>query len=271
MLFAAEDRFLILKCQHFAMIDTHCHLTYPGLFEIKEKVIEECKKRMDAVITCGYPKDALKTLELAKLHEGFIYVTLGLHPVDIEKMSDKEVEQYLDLIANESDHIIGVGEIGLDRYWFPEEKINERLRNVFHKCLDLAEQMDMPIVLHTRKAEQECFDTVTERKLKKVYFHSYTSNITLAKEIINKGFMIGITTSINRSKNTKKIAKKFSLDNLFTETDAPFLSPNPGQLNFPYNVEYILDTMTELREISKEEIDRKIIRNAEKFFKIDLI
>ena len=258
----------LTKFLHHSMIDTHCHLTYPGLFEIKEKVIEECKKRMDAVITCGYPKDAKDALQLSKKYEGFLFVTLGLHPVDIVKMTDSQIKDYLDLIASNADEIVAIGEIGLDKHWFPDEKTTEKLKKIFEQCLDLSEQMDLPIVLHTRKAEQECFDIVKERGMKRVYFHSYTSNLTLAKEIIDSDFIIGLTTSINRSKNTKKIAQRFPLDKLFTETDSPFLAPNPGETNYPYNVEFILDTMSQLRKMEKEKIDGVIMKTARDFFKL---
>ncbi len=251
------------------MIDTHCHLTYPGLLEIKDKVIEEAKQVMDAIITCGYPKDAEEALKLSKQHENFIYLTLGLHPIDISKMSDSDIENYLDFIRKHVDDIVAVGEVGLDEHWFPNG--GEKYREVFRKCLDLAEEFGLPVVLHLRKAEQEGFDIVTERGMRQVVFHSYSGNLTLAKNIIDeyKDYYISVGTNLMRSKNTKKIAKSYPLDRLLTETDSPFLSPfEDKKVNYPQNVKFVLEKMSEMRNKSVEEIDRVIMNTCRKLFKL---
>jgi TatD DNase family protein len=249
------------------MIDIHCHLTHPGLDEIKEKVIEDARKVMDCIITCAYPKDVKKALELSKKHKDFVYLTLGLHPIDISKMNDKEIENYLEFIRDHADDIVGIGEIGLDEHWFPNG--GERYRKVFVKCLELAKELDLPVILHLRKAEQEGFDIVTENKMKNVVFHSYAGNLTLAKRIMEEfdGYYISIGTNLMRSKNTKKIAKNYPLDRLLTETDAPFLSPYPDiKINLPQNVKFTLEKMSELRKKPMGEIDKVIMDNCRKIF-----
>jgi len=249
------------------MIDTHCHLTYKGLDEIKEKVIEQAKQSMDAIVTCGFPKDCKKALELSKKHNGFIFLTLGLHPSDIIEMSDKEIQDYLRFVKNNKENIVAIGEIGLDRHWYPEQEKQPRLRKVFIDMLDLANELELPVILHTRKAEQECFDIVKER-MKEVVFHCYSGNLTLAEQIVNQGYYISVGTNLMKSKNTKKIAKKFSLDRLFTETDSPFLSPFPGKVNVPQNVRFVLENMSSLRNESIESIDQVIMKNSKKLFNI---
>jgi len=250
------------------MIDTHCHLLYKGLKQKHEQVIEDAKKSMTAIINCGYPKDAEESLELIKKYEGFIYLSLGLHPIQITKMSDEEIQDYIDFIRAHKEDIVAIGEIGLDKHWFPKPEQQPRLERVFHQMLDLADELNLPVILHTRKAEQECFNIVSERGFKEVVFHCYSGNMTLAKEIKKRGYYISIGTNIMRSKNTKKLGQRFPLNQILTETDSPFLSPHPGKKNVPQNVAYVLEKISELREMLAEEIDAVIEKNCEKLFGI---
>ena len=250
------------------MIDTHCHLLHKGLLEKHEQVIEQAKKSMTAIVNCGYPGDVEKSLELVKQHQGFIYLTLGLHPIDIVKMTDQEIDKYIELVRAHKDDILAIGEIGLDYHWYPEKEKQPRLEKVFQQMLDLAKEINLPVILHTRKAEQRCYDIVVESGLKDVVFHCYAGNLTLAKEIINQGYYISVGTNLLRSKNTKKIAKFYPLEQLLTETDSPFLSPYPGQQNVPQNVKFVLEEMSKLRGISVEEIDKIIEENCRRLLKI---
>jgi TatD DNase family protein len=250
------------------MIDCHCHLAYTGLYEIHDQVIEQAKKTMTAIINCGYPRDYEKAVEISKKHKGFVFLELGLHPIDIVKMTDEEVKKYLQAIREHANDIVAVGEIGLDRHWYPDEKDNIRFREVFVKCLELAEELKLPAVLHTRKAEEECFKIVDEMKFKRVNFHFYSGSLTLAKQIIERGHYISLTNTLANSKNSRKIAQKFPIEKLLTETDSPFLSPDPLKPNTPLNVSIILEAMAELRKMSVQEVDEITTENAKKFFNL---
>ncbi len=250
------------------MIDCHCHLTYAGLNEIKEKVIEEARDKMKAIITCGYPKDCLEALKLSKKHPGFIYLTLGLHPIDIVKMNDEEVNKYLNFIREHRDDIVAIGEIGLDKHWFKDEKDNEKFEKVFVQCLDLSKELELPVVLHLRKAEEDGFRIVVENEIEKAIFHCYGGNLTLGRQIIETNYFISLATNINNSKNSKGIARKFPLEQLLTETDSPFLSHVPGKPNVPQNVKIVIEKIAEERQIKFEEVDMKTTENAIKFFNL---
>jgi len=250
------------------MIDVHCHLTYERLNEIKEKVIAEAKKTMKAVITCGYPKDCLDALELSKKHSGFLYLTLGLHPIDIVKMTDEKIREYLDFIREHRDDIVAIGEIGLDNHWFKEENDRKRFENVFIQCLDLSKELKLPVLLHLRKAEEEGFRIIMENEIKDAVFHCYGGNVTLARKIIENNYFISLTTNIGNFKNGKDIAKKFPLEQLMTETDSPFLSPFPEKPNVPQNVRIVVEKIAEIKKMSFAEVDRITTENAVRFFKI---
>lgn len=248
------------------MIDTHCHLVYENADP--EPAIAKARKVLDAVITCGYPRDYDKNIKVVERYKGFVFLTLGLHPIDIKDMTADEVDKYMDFMRNQKENILAIGEVGLDFHWFPGEEENKRFKEVFSRCLRLARELGKPVVLHTRKAEQECFDMVVSHGIKNAVFHCYSGGMTLARQIIDSGFLISLSTNIDRSKNTRKIAKSFPLDMLLTETDSPFLSPMPGQKNEPVNVKLVVEKIAELRGMNVEEVDRQTTENAIKFFNL---
>jgi len=250
------------------MIDIHCHLTFPGLDEIKDKVIKEAKQSMNAIITCGLSRDYKQALEVSKKYTDFVYPSLGMHPEDIINMSDAEVERNLESIRSHADDMIAVGEVGLDYTWVKESRQNKRCKEIFIKCLGISEEFDLPVILHSRDAEEDVFNIVKENDVGNAVFHHYSGNMTLAKQIIEAGYCISIPTIISASKNLKKIGKNFPLDKLMTETDSPFNSPTQDKMNYPYNVKLTLEKISELRNISFETVDRATTENAVKFFRL---
>lgn len=250
------------------MIDTHCHLVHPDIVKTIDQILNNAKKQMDAVITSVAPDDCEESFEVYKKYKEFVYMSLGIHPINVKEMTDHEIEKYKKFVLEHKDDAVAIGEIGLDYHWIEDEATNKRVMRVFLEFLDIAQELKLPVILHLRKAAQEGFDIVADKNIENAVFHCYAGNLTLAKDIIDQGYYISVSTNLMRSKNTKKIAKRFPLENLLTETDAPFLSPFPGKPNVPQNVKFILEKMSELREQPIEEIDKVIMNNAKKLFKI---
>ncbi|MFH8092971.1 MAG: TatD family hydrolase [Candidatus Aenigmatarchaeota archaeon] len=250
------------------MIDTHCHLTYKGLKESCQQILEDARREMKAIITCGLPEDADDALALSEQYPGFVYVSLGIHPTDIVEMSDDEIEKYSKFMEKNKRKIIAIGEIGLDYHWITDEKQKERTKEIFLFFLNMAKELDKPIILHSRKAEEEVLKLIIQEDVKIATFHSYTGNITLARKIIEEGFFISLNTNLPNSKNARKIAKSLPLEQLLTETDAPFLSPYPGKPNVPQNVKLIVENIAKLRQMSIEEVKEILSENCESFFNV---
>jgi TatD DNase family protein len=256
------------------MIDTHCHLVYEGV-DPEPAIARAREAGLQAIVTCGYPRDYGNNMGVFEKHQGFVFLTLGVHPIDIKDMTADEVDKYLENMKLLKDRIIAVGEIGLDYHWFPKGKSvddDRRFEGAFSKSLELAKDIGKPVVLHTRKAEQECFDMVVSHGFKagQACFHCYGGGMELARKIIDQGYLISLSTNMDRSKNTKKIAKSFPLEQLLTETDSPFLSPIPGQKNEPANVKFVVEKMAELRGLPVMEVDKQTTENANKFFDLKM-
>ena len=246
------------------MIDIHCHLTFPGLDEIKEKVILEAKKSMVAIINCGLSNYFEKTLEISKNHPKFVYSTLGIHPEDIVKMKDEEIERELEFIRENANKIVAIGEIGLDYFWVKDKEQNEKCKEIFIRCLEIAKERKLPVVLHSRNAEEDVFKIVKKNGIENAVFHHYSGNISLAKQIIDDGYCISIPTIIGTSKNHKKIVKNFSLDKLMTETDSPFLGPVKAERNEPAFVKNSVTKIAELKQMEILEVENNLFMNFQK-------
>ncbi len=256
------------------MIDAHCHLTYPGLKERAEEAVERARRVLDAVVTCGLPFEgeepgrgyaAEEALRLAERHRGFVYVTLGFHPTQAPRVDWGYVERYMEFVERNAGSIVGIGEVGLDRYWLKEEEELAAARRVFEAMLGLAERLGKPVVIHSRKAEAEALEIVETYSVPRVLFHSYTGNMTTAKKILDRGYMFSVNYRVTNTKTMRKIARKFPLENILLETDSPFLSPTGG-VNEPVNVRYVAEEVARLRGVPLEEVDRVTTLNAARFY-----
>ena len=259
------------------MIDSHCHLTYPGLREIVGDVLGKARELLDAVVTCGLPFDrekrhgfpgAEEALSLARVYRGFVFATLGLHPTQVREMTDDEIDSYLEFVEERSGEIVGIGEVGLDRFWIKDEEEHRRARNVFAKFLELAEKLRKPVVVHSREAEEEVVDMLASYSLKGVLMHSYTGNMTVAKKALDRGYLFSVNYRVTNTKTMRKIAKNFPLEAILVETDAPFLSPSGG-VNTPLTVQLVIQEVAKLRGLPVSEVDRATTQNAVRFFSLE--
>lgn len=263
------------------MIDCHCHLEY-----MDEAVIEEAKLRMKAVVTSvAHPKDAERMLEVAKKHKGFVYLALGLHPSEVVKFTDEQIDDYCNTIRQNKSNITAIGEVGLDRHWIKDNEEYQRSKNVFLKLINLANEIKVPLVIHTRdsKDNQTSFPegfpkkglTVMDEALEllrhatvPVMMHCFSS-----KEHINecekRGYYMSMNTILCKSKSYSKIARYAPTDLMLLETDAPWMDPVSNELtNRPWKIEIAAETIAELKNITKEEILEITTENAKRLFRI---
>jgi TatD DNase family protein len=251
------------------MIDVHCHLCFGEFSKMKDAVVQQSKQAgLDALVNCALPADLKESFELMKKYPDFVFTTVGLHPLDIKEMTQKEIDSHFDFIREHADEIVAIGEIGLEKKDIVDEEFLQRTNGIFIQELDLAKELNKPVVLHLRKAEQEGFDAVVAENMKEVVFHYYSGNMTLAKQIVEKGFYISIPTTINNRSTLKDIAKKLPLEFLLTETDSPFSSPIPNTTNVPQNIKVTIAKIAELRKMPIAEVNRITTENAKRVFRL---
>jgi len=246
------------------MIDIHCHLD--KIKDISQKeLLENLKKEKIKVITSSTAPSEAKTLfSLKEKLPDLIFVSLGLHPLEGEKMKVSEIEDYLNFIKNQKEKIVGLGEVGLDKYGknIPFQK------EILKKFLKLSEEVNLPLVLHCRGMIDEIIEILEKEKIEKVVFHCFCGNMTQFKKILShQNWFISIATNIKKSKNIKKVAKKVPEDRFLLETDSPWLDPFSNELkNKPWNIKYTAKIMAEIRKTDEKFLLEKALENAKRIF-----
>ena len=205
-----------------------------------------------------------RSLELAKKYD-FISATLGLSPNILESIKEPELDRIFEQIKENAGQALGIGEAGLDYYHCKNAPARQRQAEVFKKVIDLAASLNMPLVIHSRDAEQPALEMVKD--LDKVVFHCYSGSLATMKEAIDRGFYISLATNLCRSGLHQILAKNVSLDRLLVETDSPFLSPRRGR-NEP---SFVLDSVrliARLRGREPQEIARITADNTKRIYNI---
>lgn len=205
-----------------------------------------------------------RSLELARKYD-FISATLGLSPNILESIKEPELDRIFEQIKENAGQALGIGEAGLDYYHCKNAPARQRQAVVFKRVIDLAASLDMPLVIHSRDAEQPALEMV--KHLDRVVFHCYSGSLATMKEAIDRGFYISLATNLCRSGLHQILAKNVSLDRLLVETDSPFLSPRRGR-NEP---SFVLDSVrliARLRGREPQEIARITADNTKRIYNI---
>lgn len=259
-----------MKIEYF---DSHAHYDDSKFDEDREKVIKEIyNKNVTKVISAGYSlKSSKDAINLANKYE-FIYATCGISPNDIpenESEFDLELNEIRNLSLNNK--CVAIGEIGLDYYWNKENK--EYQKKVFIMQINLANDMNLPIVIHSRDAVSDTLEILkTNNVNRKGVFHCCMLNRELVKEALRLGFYISFAGPITfkNSKNAAEIIKMVPDDRFFIETDSPYLSPEPnrGKRNDSRNLKFIAEKIATEKQKTIEEIAKISFENTINFFAI---
>jgi len=254
-------------------IDSHAHLDDERFNLDRELLINNLKSNnIDLVLNISADLESSKaSVELAERHEN-IYAVVGVHP---HSAKDFTQEIYTDLKRlAENKKVLAIGEIGLDFYY--DNSPRDIQRQVFKQQLELAKEVNLPVVIHTRDAAKETFDIIKVAANEGIrgVIHAFSGSVEVAREYIKLGFYIAIggPVTFKNSKVVKEVAKDIPLDRLLIETDCPYLTPEPyrGKRNEPMYVRYAAERIAEIRGISVEEVARVTSDNVHKLFGINM-
>ena len=253
------------------LIDTHSHYNDEKFDNDRDEVIQNiANSGITTIINAGYSLESSKrAIEIANNYD-FMYATVGVSPNDIENLENNYIEQIKEMAKEQK--VIAIGEIGLDYYWNKENK--ETQKEIFITQVELANQLGLPIVIHTRDAVMDTIDILKNKVNcnKKGVFHCCPLNTELIKEGLKLGFYISFAGPITfkNSKNAEEIVKMVPIDRILTETDSPYLSPEPvrGTRNDSRNIKYIAQKIAQIKNMPIENIAEQIQKNAKTIFKI---
>lgn len=252
------------------MIDTHCHVDFKPFDQDRKETIKRAKERLSAMINSGTSLEGNKVaLKLSEEYPKFIYPSFGFHPVSSGQISDKNLNLTIDYIKDHIDDILAIGEVGMDYFYVKDKKERARQGEIFTKFVELANEYEIPLLIHARDCEKKAFNIVKGYDdIPSVIFHCYSGSLKTAKKLVEEGYYTSFSTMICYSNHHQELAKDIPIENILTETDSPYLAPKRGERNEPANVEYVVKKLAEIKEEAIDTIDKITEKTAKAVFDI---
>ena len=237
----------------------------------------EFAESVSCVINIGTNPDTNRRCIEQTARYDFMWCAVGIHPEDCQHLDstpDDVLAELYRLVCDSErrrrDKIVAIGEIGFDYYWQP---VNKELQRVyFARQLEMAKELDLPVIIHDREAHGDCFDMVRQYKGVRGVFHCYSGSDEMAKELLKLGWYLsfGGPLTYKNAEKVRRAAAVVPLDRLLLETDCPYLSPQPyrGQINHSARMAPIAQMQAELHGVAIEQIADVTANNAKKLFNL---
>lgn len=252
------------------LFDSHAHFD-DSQFDIdRDKVLLSLKDyNVGYVMNIGANiETSVNAVELSNKYD-FVYATVGIHPGDVKGTTEEDIEKIKHL-AIENKKVRAIGEIGLDYHY--EGYDREEQIYWFKRQLELAKELDMPIVVHDRESKGDCLAILKESGFSNGVMHCFSGSAQTARELVDMGFMISFTgvLTFKNARRAIEACAEVPLERLMIETDCPYMAPEPhrGERNFSGYVEFVARKMAEIKGVSYEELAGITTNNALKFYGI---
>ncbi|MGB9740673.1 MAG: TatD family hydrolase [Candidatus Bathyarchaeia archaeon] len=255
-------------------VDAHIHLSDEEYAECIEEIVTEAKNaNVVALVSNSMDlKTTISSLKLAEKYRGMVYAALGVHPWNVQTLTDEELGKVIGLISEKkaSGAIIAVGEVGLDIKY---EMIWNKQLKVFEEMLHAAERFDLPVIIHSRGTTAQIVEMLPSYRLKKVLLHWFSNPISVLAKAIEKGCYITEGPPVVYSNGIQEVVRRVPLTNLLTETDGPvrfFRQPFSGKRTSPAFIPAVVEAIAKIKGVSVEEAAEQIAENFTEFFGVKL-
>lgn len=259
------------------LIDTHCHLNFKAFSADFLSVAQKSKERgVEKVIIIGSDSETSKrAVEVAheingSLGQKWAYVALGIHPVHFEDVNNFEKIE----ILSKDELTVAIGETGLDLHHLDREVLPQQ-KQLLNMHIELAKKLDIPVILHNRKADDDFEALLDEIDIKRAVFHCFSAGHGFAQKVVDRGYFLSFTGTITYgNKKLKKVLKRTPLENIMIETDAPYLVPEPLKLEGvsrcePYMAIETAKKIAKEKDLDLSEVLAATTQNAQNFFNLD--
>jgi TatD DNase family protein len=252
------------------LIDTHCHLTFEGLAENVEAVLERSKAAgVTGWITVGTdPQENQKAVEFAERFEN-MYAAVGIHPHEARTVTADTLKELRALAQHK--RIVAIGETGLDYHY--NFSSHDEQKEVFAEHLKIAAGMDLPVVIHCREAFDETMEILDQHAgdVKKVVFHCFSGSASQAGIVLDRGFYISFTgvVTFKNAETIREAARIVPMDRMMVETDCPYMSPEPmrkQKINEPALMVHTAKRLAELKGMSLADFAEAVTATSKAFF-----
>lgn len=253
------------------IFETHAHYDDEAFNEDREAVIKSLAAAgVETVVNIGASMDSSETtLELTRNYP-FIYGTAGVHPSWTDELNEEKFQRLREIVKEPK--MVAVGEIGLDYYY--KEPPHEIQKKWFERQLDLAREVKLPVVIHSREAAQDTLEIMKAAKAEELggVIHCFSYGKEMAREYLDMGFFLGVggVLTFNNSKTLREVVKYVPMDHLVLETDSPYMAPEPnrGKRNTSANLIYVAKMMAEIKGMSPEEVIAATEKNARRLYRM---
>lgn len=254
------------------IFDSHAHYNDERFDEDRDEILSAMPQNNVGLImnSCSNIGEIPDILSICEKYD-FVYGSAGVHPHDVGDMTESDLE----ILAEYSKHkkIRAIGEIGLDYYY--DNSPRDLQKKWFANQVELAGELNMPIVIHDRDAHGDCMDILrAHRDRIKGEFHCFSGSVEMAREVLNMGMYIALGGSLTfkNAVRPREVASYVPMDMLVVETDCPYLTPVPhrGKRNHSVYIKYVIDMIAEIKKISPKEVEEITFNNAKRLFEIEL-
>ena len=248
------------------LFDSHTHIDMRHFKNDRERVIQRAKDAgLVGMVTCSIGSASFRrTLGIVEKHHGFVHHSAG---TGVSQLTLDEAEKIVALIRKYAKDIVAVGEVGLDYHWVKDSQGRKNQEPLFQMFINLAIDLELPIVIHSRKAEAEATEILEKNFSGDVLMHCFDGPPAVAKQVADNGWFITLPANFGKYRNRKDAAKIVPLDQILLETDGPYLSPTPDR-NEPANILYGVESLSRLLDLSDEDVAQATTRNALRFYRL---
>ncbi len=253
------------------LFDSHAHMYSVKFDKDRDEVFKRIQEAgVKYILNAGADLEtSMKAIDFARRYDMF-YASVGCHPHDVKELDDETLLLFKGLAKKPK--VCAIGEIGLDYYY--DHSPRDVQQYWFRKQIQLAHEVNMPIIIHDRDANEDTFRILREENAFDlgVVMHCFSGSAELAKQYVKLGANISIagTVTFKNARKVKEVVEAVPIEHLFIETDAPYLTPEPfrGKRNESTNVQYVAEKIAEIKGMSYEEVAEITTENAKKFFHI---
>ena len=252
------------------LFDTHAHLDDRRFDADRAALLARLPEQGIGLLMnpgCDLPSSRA-ACALARAHS-WIYAAVGSHPDAADQIGDSVLQEYRSLVR-ENPKVKAIGEIGLDYHYEDVPRAQQRV--AFEKQLSLAEELDLPVIVHDREAHADSLAIVQEFPAVRGVFHCFSGSVEMARELLKRGWYLGFDGPVTykNARKTVEVALECPLDRMLLETDSPYMAPVPvrGTRNDSRSVRYIAEKLAALRGLDTDELIRLTAENGKRLFGI---
>lgn len=252
------------------LFDTHAHYDSGAFNADRMEVLASMPEQgVELILNPGCDLESSRTAVSLANAFPFVYAAVGVHPSDCETYTDQVEEELRKLAADPK--VKAVGEIGLDYYW-EDNAPAEVQKAVFHRQMELARELKLPVIIHDREAHRDCLEIVKEYPDVKGVYHCYSGSVEDAKILVKLGWMLSFTgvVTYKNARKSLEVIQWLPMDRIMIETDSPYLTPVPfrGKRNDSGKVGLVAETIAQVKGMDVEEVIRITTENGKRLFNI---